>query len=253
MMLASELLTRVRYGLSDIDVKRYTDTRLLILLNDAINDIAKNTILFTEIKQLAVSNNVVDYDLSAIMTTLVRAEYLDEPLDVKTFEEMDAFKSTWQLDKGDKPKCLVYGKQKRGEYKLYPVVENAVNGHITYNQLEGIITGITYSDIQPIIADVVGDLAGIPTSGIIKLYYIRKHPKVTATSDTLYVDELVMRMLEDYIVGMALLDNQDSQNIALGNGKLKLYYQMAAEYTNSREQGFTREDLEVPYNGGITQ
>lgn len=251
MMLASELLTRVRYSLSDIDKKRYTDARFFILLNDAINDIAKNTTLFIEEKLFVLADSIVNYDLSLTTTTVVRAEYLDEPIAIKTFEEMDAINPLWQLKKGSKLECLVFGKQKRGLLKTYPIIESSYNPYITYNQLNGIVTSISYSDIEPILADHVGDISGIPDDAYVKIYYIRKHPKVTALSDTLYIDELVDRMLEDYIVGMALLDNQDSQNIQLGSNKLKLYYQMADEYTNNRMQGFTRATLEVPYNGGI--
>jgi len=250
-MLASDLITRVRYALSDIDKKRYTDARLLIVLNDAIRDIAKNTILFAEEKQLVLSNLVVDYDLSAIMATLIRAEYQDMPLPMKTFQVMDELNPKWQLEYGTEAKAIVFDEQKNGLIKIYPIVQNAQNDHIVFNQLAGIITDISYSDIQPILADHIGDISGIPANGIIKLYYIRKHPRITALTDTLYIDDLIDTMLEHYVAGTVLMDNQDTQNVQLGSVKLKLYYQMADEYTISKAKGFTRAEYEVAYNGGI--
>ncbi len=250
-MLASDLLTRVRYAVSDIDKKRYTDTRLLILLNDAIRDIAKNTILFIEEKQLVLSNLVVDYDLSSIMTTLVRAEYQDKPIAIKTFEDMDAMDPRWQLKYGTEAAAIVYNKQKNGLIKIYPIVRNAENSHISFNQLNGIVTDITYSDVLPILADSVGDISDIPAIGVIKLYYIRKHAKVTSLTDTLIIDDLIENMLEHYIVGTVLMDNQDAQNVQLGSVKLKLYYQMAEEYTIGKAKGFTRAEYETAYNGGF--
>lgn len=250
-MIASDLITRIRYSLSDISKTRYTDTRLLILLNDAIRDIAKRTILFKEEKYLVISNLVVDYDLSSFVAKIVRAEYLDKKLDLITFEEMDRRKALWQRDYGDEVKAIVYNKQKKGLFKVYPIIENAQNDHIVFNQLNGIVTNITYSDILPVLADSIGDISDIPVEGIVKLYYIRKHAKITSLSDTIYIDDLVEELIDLYVTGNALLDNQDIQNLNLAKGKLSLYEQGISEYEISASLGFVEESYEVPYMGGI--
>lgn len=246
-MLASEIITNVRDTLSDAAKKRYADSRLIKLLNDAMLDIATNSTLLVDTKFVGVSNNVVDYDLSSIMVRLLRVEYLDEPVPLYSFEEMDRMKPRWQLEKGETVKAIIYSKQKVGNFKLYPVVENAINDHIVYSSPYGIVTSISYSDILPILGDSIGDIAEIPDEAMLKLYYIRKHAKITALTDELDIDDNTHKAIEHYIAGFALRDNHDQQNRALGAEELKLYYQMMDEYSLQRFNSFSQAELEVEY------
>lgn len=244
---AQDVITNARYTLSDIDSKRWSDARLLLLLNEAILDIAKYTTLFVETLYYTVQNNVVDIDLSTLVTKIVRAEYLDEPLPILSFEQMDAKDKDWQTVRGTKVEALVYDKQKNGLLKQYPIVENANNDLITYVGTFGIITDISYSDIAPIVTEVYGDISDLPSEGIIKFYHVRKHVKVTNLSTELDIDDLVETMLKHYIAGMAFRDNQDTQNRALGQEELGIYTSMIEKYLNEKEQGFTRPDYTVAY------
>ena len=124
-MIAQDILTKVRYSLSDTDVDRWSDERLLSLLNDAIIDVAKNTTLFIETYIYTVANLLVDIDLTETALKIVRAEYLDEALPFYSFEEMDKKDKDWQTVTGDKVEALVYDKQRNGLLKQYPIVENA--------------------------------------------------------------------------------------------------------------------------------
>lgn len=248
-MLASDILLKARYTLSDTSKDRWTDARLLSLLNDAIIDTAKNTTLFVENVLYVVNDLVVDIDLSTTVLKLIRAEYLDEPLPLYSFDEMDQkYGKSWQLETGDKVKAIVYDKQKNGLFKLYPVVSNAINDNIIYNSPYGIITAISYSDIEPTLIGNYGDIGDIPPEGLIKFYYIRRHAKITALTDTLYIDELLDNPFAHYIAGMAFRDNQDTQNRALGTEELKLYYQMVDEYSIQKMEMFVRPTVhEVRY------
>lgn len=247
-ILASEILTNVRNTLSDVDKVRYTDARLLKFLNDAMNDIAKNSTLLIDTKFVIVSNNVVDYDLSTLMIKLLRVELNDEAVPFKSFEEMDAYGADWQLEKGNTVKAIVYSTQSAGNFKLYPVPENVVNDHISYSSAFGIMTAISYSDILPIIADSEGDLASYPDDAMLKLYYIRKHEKVDALTDELDIDENTSVAIEHYIAGFAFRDNHDSQNRALGAEELKIYASMMEQYSIQRFNSFTQSELIATYN-----
>lgn len=247
-MQATDLLAQVRYNLSDEDKDRWSDTRLFALLNDALADLAKATTLFVETMFYVIQNNVVDIDISAQAVKIVRVEYNDEPLPLYSFEEMDEKNTKWQLDTGDKALALVYNRQRGAQYKLYPIVQNAQNSYITYTSNYGIITGISYSDMSPIIAGTYGDLVGIPDDAILKFYYIRKHAKITALTDVLYIDDLIEQPLKHYITGMALRDNLDAQNRAMGNEELTLYNAIKEEYNIEKSKLFVRTNYEVGYN-----
>jgi hypothetical protein len=247
-IIAQDILTDVRYILSDTSVDRWSDARLLSLLNAGIADVAKYTTLFIETTYYIVQNNVVDIDLAPLVSKIVRAEYLDTPLPFKSFEEMDKKSDTWQLDKGTEVKALVYDKQKNGLLKQYPIVTNSQNDLIVYNGTFGIITDITHNDVAPTTVDALGDLGDLPSEGIIKFYYVRNHTKVTDINTVLDIDELVGPMLKHYIAGMAFRDNQDTQNRALSNEELGLYTTMMEKYNIEKAQGFVRPNHTVAYN-----
>lgn len=244
---AQDILTNARYVLSDIDSKRWSDDRLLLLLNEAIQDISKFTTLFVETIFYTVQNNVVDIDLSPSVTKIVRAEYLDDTLPLFSFEEMDDKDSAWQTVTGTKVEALVYDKQKNGLLKQYPIVENAHNDLITYVGAYGIVTDISYSDIAPILTETYGDISDIPAEGIIKFYYVRKHVKVTDVSTELNIDDSLETMIKHYITGMAFRDNQDTQNRALAKEELGIYSSMIEQYSTEKEQGFVRPEFTVAY------
>lgn len=240
-MLAKDLLKDIRYSLSDTTRERWSDERLLSLMSEAIKDLAAKTILFVETVFVVVQNNVVDIDLSDRATKIIRAEYLDELLALTSFAEMDAKNKAWQKEKGDTVKALVYDKQKRGLLKLYPIPQNNIADYVTYpNGLYGIVTDISYSDIQPVMHDHYGDISGVPDNAIIKLYYIRKHLQITDVNQELYIDELCEAPIKRYVVGCALRDNIDSQNRTFGTEELNRYYQLVNEYSLEKEQNFSR-------------
>ena len=247
-MIAQDILTKVRYSLSDVQVDRWSDDRLLSLLNDAIIDIAKNTTLFTETYIYTVANLLVDIDLSTTALKILRAEYLDEALPFYSFEEMDKKDKDWQLVTGSKVEAIIYDKQKNGLLKQYPIVSNAQNPHVEYpDGLLGITTDISYSDIEPVLADTIGDISGVPDEALIKFYYIRRHAKIDDVNDTLNIDELIEMPIKHYIVGMALRDNQDTQNRQIGNEEMQLYYNMVDEYSLQKVMDFVEADYTVEY------
>jgi len=248
-MLAKEVLRDVRYKLADTSVNRWSDDRLLSLLNEGILDLAKNTILFIEEIFYPIPSLVGDIDLTSKAIKILRAEYLDDPITFYSFDEADRkFGSLWQQDKGTAVKGLIYGKQRSMILKQYPLLETSYNPHIVYNSNYGIITDISYSDIAPVLTGNYGDIAFIPDSALIKFYYIRKHDRITDVNATLYIDELIKPMLVHYITGQAFKDNQDVQNINRGNEELQQYYSKSEEYNIQKSQLFVRSDHTTVYD-----
>ena len=271
-MLAKDVLKSARYILSDTSVSRWTDERLLALLNDGLADIAKTTILFIDTLWVPVINNVVDYDLSDKVIKIHRVEYMDEVIEQRTFEEMDSVPFTnrlsksqsvsngnnfgdnliprstkWQQDKGTRPLAIIYNKQSQGQFKIYPIVENANNTNYIFNQLYGIITGISYSEVQFITADLFGDLGALEQLSALKLYYTRKHPKITDINAEIEIDDLALEPLAHYIAGRALRDNADVQNRSMGNEELEFYKNSLSDYSIEKANNFGTRVHETEY------
>ena len=246
-MIVSEMLDRVRYSLSDTNKSRYSDERLIILLNDAINDISRNTTLFIENKIIPILNNVVEYDWSDFVSSLVYAEYGGRRLPIKTTQELDAMEDGWRLETGTRLKALVYNIHKNGLFYTYPRVIDAENITLNYSSPYGIITDIQVIDTTPDI-DTENPYGDIVLYECVKIYYIRKHEEVTSLNDVLIVDPRCYDIIEHFICGMVLLDNQDVQNINLSSKKLSLYSTMMESYSLARFEGFVKRGVEVAYN-----
>lgn len=247
MILAKEILKQARYTLSDLSKDRYSDERLLALLDQGVKDIAKNTTIFVEFSYIVIANNVVDYDFSPIATKIVRVEYLDQPVDFKTYADMDRNGRLWQHEVGDRPKAFVVDNHKRAYVKMYPIVNNAYNPYITYSSLYGITTDISYTDILPVMEDHYGDIGSIPAQALLKLFYVRKHEDIIDINQEVIIDELCKEPLAHYIAGRALRDNQDTQNRAMAAEEMQFYYNLVNEFSVQKEANFANVKRETVY------
>lgn len=247
-MLAKDILKAARYTLSDLQKDRWSDERLLKLLDEGIKEIAKKTTIFVETKIVVVHNLMNTLDLRDVSTKIVRVEYLDKPVPFMTMEEMDdRFGKNWIVKEGERLEAVVYTKQPNSTLRLYPILKNTINYNIHYNTLFGIVTDISYSDILPVMEDHYGDISGIPDDALIKVFYVRKHEDLTDINQELHIDELCELPLQHYVAGRALRDNQDTQNRAMGNEELQFYYALVDEYSIEKAQNFVRTVVETKY------
>ena len=275
-MLASDVITSARYTLSDTGAVRWTDYRLMSLINECLQEIALKTILFNDTMFMGISNNVVDYDLSTYLTKITRIEYLDKPLPFVSFQAMDngpgsgsskgyngylnldnysegcSFESCggnrdWQLHIGTSPKAIVYDKQRPGQFKIYPIVQNAENRYLVYSSDYGIITGITYSDIQELVTNTYGDLGTLVNTGYLKIYGIMKQAPITNISTPILLDDSILPMIAHYVVGRALRDNTDIQNRQMAAEELAMYQTSIDAYTAEKEKGYMQAQHQARY------
>lgn len=247
-MLAKDILRSARFMLSDTNSTRWTDTRLLSLLTDALRDLALKTTLMQETIFIGISDQVVDYDLSSFAFRLDYIEYLDIKVPFKSFEEMDKLDAEWQLNTGTKPEYIVMNKQKQANFKLYPIVSNAENSNITYTSFFGIITYVTYGDILPILAAGYGDMSGLGPAAYLKVYYTRNHDDVTDINQVIYIDRMCKEPIAHYIAGRALRDNTDNQSRNMGNEELKFYYVLVEEHAIEKSKSNNNAPRETSYN-----
>jgi hypothetical protein len=246
-MLASAILTDARYTLSDTNKKRWTDARLLSLLYQGIVEAAQKTTLFQEELYITLTNGLSTIDLSDRALVVYRVEYLDEPVEFKSYEEMDKSSSTWQKVIGPKLLKVVYDKSNRGVLKLYPTIENSVNTNIEYSSPFGIVTGLTYTEITLDITTDFGDLSSVDPTGYVKVFYRKKPAVISDITTELEVDDVLHEPLTHYVIGMALRDNTDAQNRAMGKEEIALFYEQIDQFSIAKSKNFARADNIVEY------
>ncbi len=247
-MLASAILTDARYTLSDVNKKRWTDARLLSLLYQGIVEAAQKTTLFQEELYIILTNGLSTIDLSQRALVVYRVEYLDEAVEFKTYEEMDKINVTWQNIIGNKLLKIVYDKSNRGVFRLYPTIQNSINTNIEYSSPYGVVTGLTYTEIELDITTDFGDISSIDPSGYVKVFY-RKKPAVIPNINTeIEIDDILQEPLTHYVIGMALRDNTDAQNRAMSKEEIALFYEQIGQFSIAKSKNFARADNIVEYN-----
>lgn len=247
-MQAREIIKRARLILSDTAALRWSDERLLYLLNAGLLDLTKTTVLFINTAYIKLLNNQPLYDLSEWAFKIIRVEYADAELPIKTHEEMDRKDSLWQLKRGDKLRAYLLDKQNEACLKVYPIPENTHVENIDFGGNYGIMTGVTYSDQQIEMVGSLGDLGEVEETGFIKVYFTRKQDPITDLSTVVDISTVAVEPLTHYIAGYALRDNQDTQNRTFGAEEIMLYAQQIDAYKIEKAKNFSQSAFIVPYN-----
>tara|TARA_B110000211_G_scaffold234725_1_gene305884 strand:+ start:1148 stop:1882 length:735 start_codon:yes stop_codon:yes gene_type:complete len=241
-MLASFILDASRFILSDQLKTRWSDARLIQLLNDGLKDVSMQTDFFVSEVLLTLLNNVTTYDISDRAVRISRIQYLEDNLPFISRTGMDRIHSNWETATGTVPTKIIYTEQSVGKFTVYPIVANSQNDNIVQTTQYGIITDISYSDTQPIIATT-----GV-TAGYLRVFYSKKHIDITAITDTIDMNEFIVEPLSHFVAGKALRDNMDTQSRSVGQEELLNYQRLILSLNDARVSNFTNAKPEIRYN-----
>lgn len=258
MSKASDIILMARETLADPLATRWSDGRLLRLLDEAQKDICYKARLLRAHTSLPVFEDIADYYLpkDALLLDKVYINKQDVPL--VGAERLDLELPKWQLSKGT-PKGVVFDKQNRNKLRLYPIpsetsskkdtevegfgVITEGNSATTITTAYGITTGIVGTEV--FMSSVYGEAVDISKLlYIMDVYYIQTAPDILSLDDELVVDAIFNKALRYYITGRALRDDMDTQNRQVGNEELQFYVaelqeamkDSASDYTNSITQ-----------------
>ena len=218
-MKASEIITKARYILSDIDMERWNNDRLLSLLNDGILDLAVTTRIYSSEGYISLVKDLATYNISKFSLMLERIEYKNKTIEKKTHKEMDyEYGEGWQIITDKLPKIAVYDLQSSGNFTVYPIPTVGVNKLENINDnYFGVITSVYYTD--SLINTPLKKIGGDSNENYLKVYYIKVPKKVELIDDDLdsVVTLSMVPLLADYVSAMALKDNMDTQNLKIAS------------------------------------
>lgn len=226
MTRVENLLLKVRRDvLADTSATRWSNDTLLSHLTSGVNDFLLRTKVTKSSFFIALESNIGVYNIKDYSQQIVRVQFMEKSLEVKTSKDMDAIDIEWENAVGLEPKYVIFDNLPQGTFRIYPkVIDTNVSVTVT-NQLYGGVIDIEVTD----------DLFRLPTDSAItilnakylKVTYIKKQNEVTLNTvldlDTMYDDALVY-----YVSGMALRNDADTQNRAFGAEQLKLYDSIVA-------------------------
>ena len=150
----AKILKRVRYSLADLDGDRWSDDRLLALIDEVQIDIAvKNNLLRTKVNT-AIVLDINEYKLpnnAVNITRIINNE--GTRIRIRSHAQMDEIDPLWETTKGSIVEYIVFDKQDPGQFKVYPIP--TVSDDITIFSVD--INGVTVA----ITGDVLTSLFGI--------------------------------------------------------------------------------------------
>jgi hypothetical protein len=249
-MKASEVITKARYTLSDLDKSRWSDDRLLSLLNDAILDVALTTRIYNSSSYIKLQKDVANYNVNDFAIKIERVEYLNKPLNKLSFNQMDSlYGNNWQIKRSDNLEAIVYDLKHSGEFILYPIPTLGANS-ITSNSDYGIITGLSYQDATLEIRDNFGGIAEPDYENYLKLYYVKAPTQLISLDNSLdnVVDRTMLSSLAHYVSGAALRDNMDTRNRQMGNEEIAQYHNKKMMQQDNKITGNVKKVRETNYN-----
>lgn len=278
-MSISSILSLVRDRLADPQEQRWSNDRLLRLLDSAQKDFARQTECFKGTAEIPLEVNRAVYPLPADCWKITRAHYADKNIPLYSYEHMDSLDSSWYVRTGSMIQAVVFDKRNEGEVRFYPMMDESILSNVyTFENLDdtdyageslGVVTAIdnfTFTSPFGVVTDMfsvdIGQTEFSSTLGIVTdiaeadgnvtIFYIRDPKTITTPSDTLEIGLRWETAMENYIVGNCFLDDLDTQYQARGATALQLYDRELQIAKRAFSRDSTRSNqYQTDYNGGF--
>lgn len=227
MSRIQDILTNVRDILDDTNKTRWSDDKLLRILNSGIKDFVLNTECLKDRLFLQLAINTATYDLSNYVLKFNRVQFMEHAIESRTHAEMDKLSATWQTDTGPEVKYVVFDSLKEGTLRVYPI-PTLGDEVIVQNQAYGALIDIYVNDDIFKIPSLVN--ADIGMTNYLVCHIVRKPNTVTlSTLDVdMEIDSMYDKALEYFVSGSCLRMDTDANNRQFGAEQLQLY----AQYLN---------------------
>lgn len=193
-----KILQLVRDSVADPNEQRWTDGRLIRILNEGQKDIARQTrILKGEVGITMVTGQPV-YDLPDDLWLVTRIAFNNKVLPLESFDEMDDKNLCWYTDTGNRIEAMVYDKRDLHKIRAYPIPDDTIANTPYIFVYDGEI--IAPGSLPPLPPEVIAQL-NILSAQIIAL-----------KADTPDFYDPTLQLSSDLLIGVVNLD-KDGEGI----------------------------------------
>ena len=280
------LMLRIRDTLADPDGARWSNDRLLRLIDEGQKDIAKHAKLLRTKVDVAILPDISTYQLPSdafIITRVIGTDGVTDDLTtpkqvlpIKSHAQMDEIDVDWESATSDGIEYIVFDKLNPGYFKAYPIpsLPDTAEDFSTTSDLGvltdsttdttstpfGVSTDVTKTDVLKVTFSsglgVVTDMLSIITS--LTVYYLQRpgtlddYSRIDTAGQELTINEEFDKALKHYVIGMALRDDMDTQNRTIGNEELLFYTrELDVAKADSSTDFMQASQHDLKYNPGI--
>ena len=287
MTRVEEILVRVRDTLADPNKERWTDPRLIRLVDEAQKQIVlqAKTLRATKVVQIfaGIETLALPDDCYRLLR-VTQAGAVDSALpkgtvvQLASFDQMDdTYDTNWEDVEGSVVERVIFDKLQRGKIRLYPIPTEdnlvwTIDADSVVHDQFGIVVAVEDYNVSPIYgvasdfegatfvnfetgeadwAGVTVYVTGAPASLTIR--YLKRPETIIDVLSSLEIDDAYDQAIKFYVTGMALRDDKDVQNRQIGNEELILFRGAMQEAIKDGEKDFVgaNTQYEVPYVGGF--
>lgn len=262
MSRVSDILVRARDSLADDAKNRFTDARLIRLLNEAQLQVA----VATKVLRTEVISTITPFASTICLPenciSVLRVEWEGVKLELKSHDEMDIKDKKWKATTGLVPTTVVYDLREPSTLQLWPALQYD-DSVLSNLGLVTDMTGAVIADDFGVAETITGSVViGQPTFGVLAtiqiaeyslvIQYARKPAVIVSIDDTIEVPDIFDSALKHYVVGMALRDNMDIQNRQVGQEILaQASSEVAIALRLLRSDYTAMTQYNTTYNGGL--
>lgn len=116
----SDILLRARDTLGDVKKERWSDERLIRLIDDGQKDICRRAKLLRTSTDMLVVDGIATYEMPEDFLLLDKVDINNRRTPLIGHTELDKRMSEWVTHRGT-PQFIVYDKQDRGKLRIYPI------------------------------------------------------------------------------------------------------------------------------------
>ena len=274
-MLVSELIKSIRYKVGDSQSKKWTDSRVIDLINEGLDDMSRKA----HIKKVSLALPIVPYQRELVIPDdsfreLLRIKINGKKIRLVPFDKID-MKDNWENDVGTDITLVMYDKQNAKHLTLYPLLSETSTDYSALNDatgllidvpdidrdyLFGIITSaatdntITPENVyDPTSSDEYGAYTSIKDTFIIaNLVYSAQPNLVISVDDILDLDDSFRQTLIYYVSGMLLLDDNRTESVNKGTLFLQKYkLEMDENKVRTSDSSQYAEEVTTTYRTGF--
>lgn len=246
------ILQRVRDSLADPNQERYTNARLLRLIDEGQKAIAREFSLLKSSTRIEIVKGTSTYTLPSDLWRITRAMINEKPVDLVSYDNLDDRNPSWYTSESPTPEAVVYNLRNIHEIRVYPIPTRTPQRY-DFNSPFGVLVGSTRDFLDVIFNQTTGVVTDVTDSDYLNIQYIQDPALIDSEQDELQISAVFDVALRFYTIAHAFLDDLDSQNSERAETALGLYNQQLAVLgtqadmtDNTRTSQYT-----TPYRNGF--
>lgn len=242
------ILLRARDTLADADKERWSEDRLLRLIDEGQLDIAKHTRILKGEADIEPIQGKAVYDLPPSVWMLTRAAFEGCMIPFHSHDELDELVRTrvvnqtelyytrrgtntkdfsfanfcWELEEGTDIEALIYDRRSMEQIRVFPIPVTDDDSFPISGSGFGVIDQIEGYTFDTIFG-VVTDIAETIDDRLIHIWYIKTPTTITLDTDVLEIPTMWDVALKHYIIANAFDDDMDTRFQEKAGKALALY------------------------------